>query len=187
MDAKMMNLMMRQMMPEIGACADESERLHKILSDSQELVEANCTVKPKQDDSYCFHVVTPRRGLSVSVPPDTNRWHIIENVASPFVYEIALTNKDYSGLKYDASLGYEDICRFGSSDKIITEIVRLSTANSVDESVPESESDSDSEPDPAPPPPPPSVPSTSKEDLKKQIQDMSKDLDRMKLLLEQMK
>ena len=221
MDAMMM---MMQLNPEMGACINEAGRLHTILRNSPAL--ANFTIKHKRDDSYCFHVLTPLRGISVAVPPDANRWRVVDEGGIPNIYEIALLDDECKGLKYDESLGYEDICRFDSPDEIIAEIVRLSTAvsNNVPDPKPESEhewTDSDSEsgvepkpeselnwsdsepelePEPEPEPEsapdtehepvsstPPEVPSISKEDCEKRIQEMSNELLEMKLLLQKMK
>ena len=215
-----MDAMMMQMMPEMGACINEARRLHTILRNSPAL--SDFTINDKRPDSYCFHVLTPLRGISVAVPPDANRWRLMKNGGIPNIYEIALLDEDNKGLKYDESLGYEDICRFDSPDEIIAEIVRLSTAVSDNVPAPVSESEhewsdsesesgvepkpeselnwSDSEPEPEPElestpeteqktvsSTPPKVPSSSKEDIEKRIQEMSNELLEMKLLLQKMK
>ena len=75
-------------------------------------------------------VSNERHGLSISFPPD-----VYENrQAHPSTIETALlfipegsdVSDDTTGMCYNDSAGYYDVCRFYSDEELIDEIIRLS-------------------------------------------------------------
>jgi len=67
-------------------------------------------------NTHCFRIVLRGRSfqLSVSCPPD---------VSYP-CFETALMNAE-GRLIYNEELGYDDICRFDTAEKVLEEILRL--------------------------------------------------------------
>ena len=67
-------------------------------------------------NTHCFRIVLRGRPfqLSVSCPPD---------VSYP-CFETALMNAE-GQIIYNEELGYDDICRFGTAEEVLEEILRL--------------------------------------------------------------
>lgn len=121
-------------MGNMQACQTASSNLYDELQRRADLT-GRIRFFPRNEESHCFRVTLnvrgfPQvRGLSISYPPDAmgNRGDQY-NEGFPSTIETALIGET-AQLYYNASLGYEDICRFSSTDELVDEILRLTAAD----------------------------------------------------------
>jgi hypothetical protein len=113
------------------ACGKRADELYKYLSGKDVLPEGLILSEHASfggTPSFCLRISGFNQNsgfdtISVSVPPDANRWNIEQgNPANTF--EIALVNGE--NLVYIDRLDYPDVCRFESFVEVIDEIKRLS-------------------------------------------------------------
>lgn len=106
----------------IAKCSMYSEMVYnevktKLINDGFELV--------KYDDSYVFRVFWSGSdtGVSVSVPPDTNR----NTEKYGYTLETVLWSREEK-IVYNDSMGYDDVCRFSTIAEMVDELNRLRKA-----------------------------------------------------------
>lgn len=102
-----------------------SERLQKIGITFQRMKKGMVPFSPH----YCFRLEFPKtstlHGMSVSVPPDACGNRGIEyNEGIPSTYEMVPIDAE-GRLHYPSEAGYDDVCRFYSTEEIVDELCRL--------------------------------------------------------------
>jgi len=78
---------------------------------------------------HCFRIHLPSgQIISVSIPMDCNKGLTMENINTwRIIYETALIKDDKVIYNTKMSLGYTDVCRFWSKEKLVEELVRVNS------------------------------------------------------------
>ena len=106
-------------------CNIVAGQMHHQISNNVILKNIGCSMQSFNSDCFCFRVNIPQNSFDVgavscSIPPDANMC-TSQTYGLNATYETALINTNGS-LMYDDTLGYDDVCRFGSVAEIIDEI-----------------------------------------------------------------
>lgn len=112
----------------LSICNIVAGQMHHQISSNVILKNIGCSVQSFNSDYFCFRVNIPPNSFDVgavscSIPPDANMG-ISQTYGLNATYETAIINTNES-LMYDDTLGYDDVCRFGSVAEIIDEIQRI--------------------------------------------------------------
>lgn len=113
-------------------CSNASDKLYDELKSNFRLSSIGFFEKNEEGYSGNFYVMFNKpigefskvHGISICYPSDVYQ----NRELNPSIIEIALIDSNHN-LCYDSDLGYDNICRFDSSSKIIEEIIRISSNN----------------------------------------------------------
>ena len=121
-----------ELMRQMSNCNRASNALYRKVSRDNRL-NGRVIFEPNNEEIFTFRlsfVSNERYGLSISFPFDV----YANRQAQPSTIETALlfipegsnVSSNSSGLCYNDSAGYYDVCRFYSDEELIDEIIRLS-------------------------------------------------------------